>query len=371
METIPAVYNHIDEDDYAKELKEFLETKAGVKGFVDSGAIKVPRIFIHPPENRPKPTSEGTSDTCLRVPIINFEGLENGKRMEIVNEICEAASTWGLFQIVKHGVPVATMDKLLDSVRQFHEQPQDGKEEWYSDDGTRKVRLYSSGYFSASRAAHWKDTLIFLAAHQLEKEQIPPVCGEAVIEYTKCVMRFKETASELLSEALGLSGEYLAKTGCMDSVTLACHYYPTCPEPELTWGVASHTDLDFLTLLLQDDAGGLQVLHQDKWVDVPTIHGALILNIGDLMQLITNDKFKSVQHRARVVRSNSRVSIASLFFPATANLGKPYEPIRELLSVKDPPIYRETSLQEYVAYHTSKGPTSSSSLPHFKVKLSP
>ena len=176
METIPAVYSHLDDDEYAKQLKEFLETKAGVKGVVDSGAIKIPRIFIHPPENRRKSTSDGTNDTCLRVPIIDFEGLENGKRMEIVNEIREAASTWGFFQMINHGVPLATMDKLLDSVRQFHDQPQEVKEEWYSDDVTRKVRLYSNTFFTASRAAHWKDTLILLAAQQLEKEQVPQVC---------------------------------------------------------------------------------------------------------------------------------------------------------------------------------------------------
>ncbi|EOX94499.1 Uncharacterized protein TCM_004101 [Theobroma cacao] len=82
--------------------------------------LERPKIFIHPPENRPKSTSEGGSESCLPVPIIDFEGLENGKRMEIVKEIREAASTRGLFQMVDRGVPHATMDKLLDSVRQFH-----------------------------------------------------------------------------------------------------------------------------------------------------------------------------------------------------------------------------------------------------------
>ncbi|OMP09304.1 Oxoglutarate/iron-dependent dioxygenase [Corchorus olitorius] len=366
METIPAVYSHLDEDEYAKQLKEFLETKAGVKGVVDSGATRIPRIFIYPPENRPNPTSD---DSCLQVPIIDLEGLQNGKRMEIVNEIREAASTWGVFQMVNHGVPVAIMDKLLDSVRQFHEQSQEVKEDWFSDDKSKQVRLYSNGYFTAFRAAYWKDTLSFLRAQQLEKEQIPQVCREAVIEYTRCVMQFKDTISELLSEALELSGDYLAKTECMDSVTLLCHYYPACPEPELTWGVSSHTDIDFLTLLCQDDVGGLQVRYQDKWVDVPTIHGALILNLGDFMQLITNDKFKSIEHRARVVQSRSRISIAAFFFPTSANMVKPYGPIKELVSEKDPPIYRETSVGEYFSTYFQQ-PKGSIALPHFKLSTS-
>ncbi|OMP09329.1 Oxoglutarate/iron-dependent dioxygenase [Corchorus olitorius] len=336
MGTTPAVYSPLDEDEYEKQFKEFIETKAGVKGVVDSGATKIPRIFIHPPDNRPKPTSTWDDSNCPQpqVPIIDLQGLHNGKRMEIVNELREAASTWGVFQMVNHGVPLATMDKLLDTIRGFNEQPQEVKEGWYSDDVSKPVRLYSS--------------------------------REAVFEYTKCVMQFKDTVSELLSEALGLSGDYLAKTECMDSVTLMCHYYPPCPEPELTMGIPSHTDLNFLTLLLQDDAGGLQVLYQDKWVDVPTIHGAFILNIGDTMQLITNDKLKSVEHRVRVLGSR-RISVAAVCLPTSANMVKPYGPIKELVCEKDPPIYRETSFGEYLAYKTSHSSGGSSALVHFKL----
>lgn len=60
-------------------------------------------------------------------------------------------------------------------------------------------------------------------------------------------------------------------------------------------------------------------------------------------------------------------TVASFFFPSTANQAKPYGPIKELLSGKDPPIHRVTSVEEYVAYHRSKGPTESASLPHFKL----
>lgn len=64
-----------------------------------------------------------------------------------------------------------------------------------------------------------------------------------------------------------------------------CHYYPPCPQPELTLGVTKNSDNDFLTILLQDQIGGLQGLHENQWINVPPIPGALVINIRDLLQV--------------------------------------------------------------------------------------
>lgn len=108
---------------------------------------------------------------------------------------------------------------------------------------------------------------------------------DILFEYAKHSTKLAETLCGLLSEAIGFDADHLKGIGCMSGLRVISHYYPPCPQPELTFGTNRHTDPCFLTILLQDQIGGLQVLCEDTWVDVPPVHGALVINNGDLLQV--------------------------------------------------------------------------------------
>lgn len=165
--------------DRAKEVREFDDTKAGVKGLVDSGIVKLPKFLIHPKEALPSSlaTTAEASSCLFQVPVIDFTGYEMCRRSEIISEIREASETWGFFQMVNHGVPVFVMDEMLKVIKEFHEQPSEVKKEWYSRDNKLKVRYFCNGDLLVAKAANWRDTIMFdFQNGPLNPDAYPPVC---------------------------------------------------------------------------------------------------------------------------------------------------------------------------------------------------
>ncbi|GAV61476.1 2OG-FeII_Oxy domain-containing protein [Cephalotus follicularis] len=175
------------------------------------------------------------------------------------------------------------------------------------------------------------------------------------------------TLYELLSEALGLNSSHLKDMGCADGLLLWGHYGLPCPEPKQTIASSSHCDSNFITILLGDQMGGLQVLRQNQWVDVPPMHGGLIVNIGYFLQIISNDKFKSVNHRVLEKNEGPRISAACFMRSRKDQSSRLYRPIKELLSKENPPIYKFSFDDLLCINNLSKGLDGTSSLPHFKL----
>ncbi|KAL6605985.1 hypothetical protein ACP70R_041638 [Stipagrostis hirtigluma subsp. patula] len=363
-------------DDRLRELQAFDDTKAGVKGLVDAGTTTVPAIFRHPPESLSlEVTTSSSATTDAAIPVVDLLGAP---REEVAGRVREAAETVGFFQVVNHGVEGDVLAAMLTAVRRFHEQPAEAKRPYYTRDRDPKVRFNSNFDLFQSPAASWYDTIFCdMAPEPPLPEELPEPLRGVIFEYAHAVRKVALLVFELLSESLGLACDHLREMGCVDSLSMVCHYYPPCPEPHLTLGAGSHTDPVFLTVLLQDAVGGLQVLMdhgggRKGWVDVPHLHGALIVNVGDLLQLVSNGRFRSVEHRVVANRSRDmpRVSVASFCNADMKRSTRLYSPITELTSLDggNPPLYKSVTVREFMAHFHRKGLDNRPRLDYFKLE---
>ncbi|KAK4720783.1 hypothetical protein R3W88_011016 [Solanum pinnatisectum] len=261
--------------DRAKDLKAFDDTKAGVKGLVDSGIVHIPEIFVTPAltenEFSAKNLDSDSNIASIQIPVIDLKGMngDDFRRRRIVEEVGEACKTWGFFQVVNHSVPQHVMDEMISGVKSFNEQSSDKKMEFYSRDNLKKVKFNSNFDLYSSKAANWRDSLTcVMAPNPPTKDELPEECREELLQYSEHVRKLGHTIFELLAEALGLKPNPLLDMDCAKGHFILCHYYPPCPEPNKTLGITKHTDPDFFTILLQDQIGGLQISHQNQWIDI-------------------------------------------------------------------------------------------------------
>lgn len=167
-----------EDDDRVKELQAFEATKAGVKGLIDTGIQKVPRIFIRPADELVEELSCARS--ALRVPVIDLGriGEDDDQREKVVGELRRASKELGIFQIVNHGIGLDVLDGMLDGVRKFHEQDAEVKQQFHSRDFMQKVKYASNVDLYRSRAANWRDslTISLIGSDRLQPDELPEIC---------------------------------------------------------------------------------------------------------------------------------------------------------------------------------------------------
>ena len=117
--------------------------------------------------------------------------------------------------------------------------------------------------------------------------------------------------------SLGLDADYFARTYTGDpTILFRVFHYPPARAIDGEWGVGEHTDYGLLTLLAQDDCGGLQVKSRSGWIEAPPVPGTLVCNIGDMLDRLTGGFYRSTPHRVRNVSGRDRLSFPLFFDPA-------------------------------------------------------
>jgi isopenicillin N synthase-like dioxygenase len=267
------------------------------------------------------------------VPIIDVSDLVNGApgRGAVAARLGQACRESGFFYVGGHGVDEELQRRLRELSREFFTQDVEAKMRIRMALGGRAWR----GYFRVgdeltSGRPDQKEGLYFgeeLAAdHPLVRAgtplygpnlfpEKPAGLREAVLEYMAALTRLGHRLMAGLALSLDLEESYFADRYTGEPLTLFRIFnYPPPPDPSL-WGVGEHTDYGLLTILLQDDAGGLEVKSRSRWIPAPPVPGSFVCNIGDMLDRMTRGLFRSTPHRVRNPAPRDRLSFPFFFDP--------------------------------------------------------
>ncbi|KAK3037032.1 hypothetical protein RJ639_031606, partial [Escallonia herrerae] len=320
----------------------------GVKGLAEMGLESLPEQYIQPPEGR--------MDTSIivpeeSVPVIDMSHWHDPK---VADLICDAAEKWGFFQIVNHGVPIEVLKDVKDASHRFFNLPAEEKRKLLKENSpTNNVRFGTSFIPEAEKALEWKDYLsLFYVTDDEAAAFWPPVCKNQTLEFIQSSDLVVKKLLRVLMKRLNVTE--IKESLLMGSKRINLNYYPICPNPELTVGVGRHSDVSTLTIPLQDDIGGLYVRKKvsDSWIHVSPISGSLVINIGDALQIMSNGRYKSVEHRVVANGRKNRISVPIFVTPKPTDV---IGPLSEVLESGETPKYKQVLYSDYVKHFFRKG----------------
>ncbi|KAL6622983.1 hypothetical protein ACP70R_032862 [Stipagrostis hirtigluma subsp. patula] len=266
-----------------------------------------------------------------------------------------AAAEWGLFQVVNHGVPATVLAELRRVGRAFFALPQAEKQRYATDPASPNVEGYAVGTQPKARRnlqgkKMWADYLYhYVAPPALVNHGIwpkNPPATEATEEYCRHVQRLAREMFGHLSVGLGLEAGAMWEAFGGDELVLLqkINFYPPCPRPELALGVGPHTDMCTLTVLLPNEVQGLQTHKDGLWHDVEYVPEALIVLIGDQIEILSNGRYKAAPHRGLVNKEKARMSWPVFVEPPGELVVGPHQ---QLAADGSPAKYKAKKYKDY------------------------
>lgn len=305
----------------------------------------IPPEFVRSEHEQPGATTF-RGDAAPEVPVIDMSEAGCGARM------AEAAREWGLFQVVNHGVPAEAVAELQRVGRDFFALPQEEKERYAMDPASGRIEGYGS---KLQRDLEGKKTWVDFFFHNVAP---PPMVNhdiwpknpvgyrEANEEYCRHMQRLTRELFGHLSVGLGLEKDAMREAFGGDDLVLLqkINFYPPCPQPELTLGVAPHTDMSTFTILVPNEVQGLQIFKDGHWYDAKYVPNALIIHIGDQIEILSNGRYKAVLHRTTVNKEKTRMSWPVFVEPSREHVVGPHP---QLVTDETPAKYKAKKYKDY------------------------
>ncbi len=272
---------------------------------------------------------------AAELPIIDMAALADGEAGEIAiaRQLDETFSRIGFCYFRNIGVSQDLVDGLFTASRAFHAQPEAAKRALMMNATHRGYMAPNSSVIVTSSVAqvkrpNYSESLMIM--HEVAESdprygtevhgpnQWPDLPGfrAAVEEYERAMRAFCMRLLRPMSRALGLAPDWMdPHFGFPTTFVRLLHYPPQAPDsPDDAFGSAPHTDYGFLTVLCQDNAGGLEVRRKDgTWLKAPPVPGTWVVNVADMLSRWTNGRWQSTPHRVKNLSGGDRFSCPYFF----------------------------------------------------------
>ncbi|GLJ27426.1 hypothetical protein SUGI_0538520 [Cryptomeria japonica] len=260
-------------------------------------------------------------------------------------------------QVVNHGIPHSLLDTLKRIGKDFFQLPLEKKQRYSLRPGD--LQGYGQTFVvSENQKLDWGNVL-GLVMYPPELRDLnfwpsePADFRENVNAYNTETKKLAEQLLALVAESLQLPRDFFVKKFDNAFQRMRMNYYPPCVSPDLVLGLSAHADMVALTLLLQDDEVlGLQIHKDDQWRSVKPIPYALVINIGNLLEAMTNGRYKSVVHRAITNKKKARLSIGVFYAPGFT---QEISPATELIDDNHPCLFRKFIHEDYMQDYYTRG----------------
>ncbi|KAL3528367.1 hypothetical protein ACH5RR_007689 [Cinchona calisaya] len=279
-------------------------------------------------------------------PFFSTENDENGKK-KVKETINKACSEYGFFLIVNHGIPQDLLNQAMHLSKTFFKFPDEEKLKC----GPTPGAPLPAGYNKQPETLDDKNEYIMMfppgSGFNLFPSN-PPGFKEAMEQMFNYFSKIGELIESIINDCLGLPKNFLKEYNHDRSwdLMVALHYFPVTDDTKNV-GTSEHEDANCITFVFQDDVGGLEVKENGEWIPVIPEQGKLVVNVSDVIQVLTNNKFKSATHRVVSPKGINRNSFAFFY---NLHAEKWVEPLPQFTTeIGEEPKYRGFLYKDYQA----------------------
>ncbi|RWR79418.1 protein SRG1 [Cinnamomum micranthum f. kanehirae] len=320
-----------------------------VQELVQKDSFQVPERYIRDDEERPNDTHVSSLET----PVIDLSLLSCGNEEE-VKKLERACREWGFFQMINHGLADDLIQKTKAAIADFFKLPLEEKQKYSME--LHDMQGYGHFVVSEDQKLEWGDLLGF-SVYPIKHRNLnawpttPPEFRDVIEQYSAEVNRVGKELLGNISLMMKMDKSSLEELHGELMQIIRNNYYPICPRPDLVLGLSPHSDSNSITILLQDEVTGLQIRHDGGWVPITPMPNALLVNIGDCIEMWSNGKYKSIEHRVVTNKHKPRISVASFIEPA---MDAYIEPLDQMVDCEQLRVYRKIKYGDYFRNYLEK-----------------